>query len=55
MSVQYSSLDRRTHSVIFLASLIIAISLLGSVAAGFGPIAVPMTVVDAFADILVQG
>ena len=55
MSVQYSSLDRRTHSAIFLASLIIAISMLGSVVAGFGPVALPLTVVDAIPEILVQG
>lgn len=54
MTTQYRSLDRSTHTVIFFASLLVAICLIGSVAAAFNAHAAPQLASSVEA-VVVQG
>jgi hypothetical protein len=55
MIAQYRGLDRSTRTTIFLASLLVTISLLSSVTAAFGPAAVHAKAADGIAEVVIQG
>ncbi len=55
MTKEYRSLDRSTHTVIFLASLLIATSLMGSVSNAFEKNAPHVEVLNTIEEVVVQG
>jgi len=52
---QYRSLDRSTNTAIFLASLLVATTIFGSVLTAFGHVAQPVLVTDQIEEVVVQG
>lgn len=55
MTTQYRSLDRSTHTAIFLASLLVAVSLLSSITMAFGPMVAHAKTIDSIEEVVVQG
>ena len=52
---QYRSLDRKTHTAIFFASLLVATMIFGSVTSTFSHVAQPWLQTDQIEEVVVQG
>jgi hypothetical protein len=55
MTQHYRSLDRRTATAIFFASLVIAVTLLSSVTTAFGPMLTNSHSTNTIEEVIVQG
>ena len=55
MTTHYRSLDRSKRVAIFLASVVIAVTLLSAVTLTFRPAAPPLQIVDSVEEMVIQG